>query len=233
MINGIRWSKVNTVKQHDTVIIVCTGPSLKNYNLSTLNGKGYIIAVNDAGKYLPFADAWFTIDPWGCGIHGSQYPQSFHGQLFAAVPEDYGTGSAKSIDHRVEANPNISYLHRIPFHSVPISQITDADYFNWGLNDDAGSINTGNSGFGALNLAYHMRPKRVVLLGIDGTKGYFYDEAKVTRSLHHLPKIFSSALPQLQAAGIEVLNGSQYSVVSCFKRYSLASIDKQLRLFNA
>jgi hypothetical protein len=230
--NGIKWSKIEKPGKHNTVIIVCTGPSLKNYDFTKLKEMGYIIAVNDAGKFLPFADAWFTLDPWGCGIRGAQFPAGFHGDMYAAVPEAFGLGSARNLAHRVEAHPQINYLHRIPFHSISAHQLTDYDYLHWGLNEDPGSINTGNSGYGALNMAYHMRPKNIILLGLDGTKGYFYDAGKVTRSLHHLPKIFSSAVPQLNAAGIEVINGSQFSTVSCFNRCNLNSVNKKLRELN-
>lgn len=223
---GIRWSKVDSTKNPETVIIVCTGPSLKNFNFENLRGKGYIIAVNDAGKYVPFADAWFTLDPWGCGLAGSQFPKNFQGDLYAAVPDDYATAQAKSHDHKVHPNPTINYLHRIPFHTV--NDYKPYDYLSWGLSDDRSCINTGNSGYGALNLAYHMNPKRIVLLGIDASNGYFFDEGKYTKSLGHLPMIFRSTLPQLKEKNIEVWNGSQYSRVDCFQRCTLSVVLKKL-----
>jgi hypothetical protein len=229
--NGIKWSKVNKSIKPKNVIIVCTGPSLKNYDFSFLAGKGYIIAVNDAGKFLPFADAWFTLDPWGCGMNGTQYPSNFHGQLFAAVPEDFGLRNARSLEHQVQPNSKFNYLHRIPFHTV--DELKPYDYYNWGLNEDAGCINTGNSGFGALNLAYHMRPENIFILGLDGTRGYFFDEKKYTRPLNHLPLIFNSSVQQLRDANIEVHNGSLYSTIDSFKRYSLTAINKKLRDLNA
>lgn len=227
--NGLKWARIQDNSQHDTVIIVCTGPSLKNFDFSNLNNKGFVIAVNDAGKFVPSANAWFTLDPWGCGLDGTQPPSSFHGQLFAAVPEDFATATAKSPAHQVHANPNIKYLHRIPFHTIPTNELVASDFLGWGLSDDASCIHTGNSGYGALNLAYHMRPKRIILLGLDASKGYFYDEAKSTRSLNHLPAIFESTLPQLNAANIEVINGSPTSMITCFERCNLSSIIKKLR----
>ena len=113
--NGVKWSKIEQ-KKPDNVIIVCTGPSLTNFNFESLKGKGYIIAVNDAGKFVPFADAWFTLDPWG--LTGQQLPPvPFTGQLYAAVPEDYALSDARANNHRVAANQKIKYLHRVPFHS--------------------------------------------------------------------------------------------------------------------
>lgn len=216
---GIRWSKIDNTKKVNTVIIVCTGPSLKNFNFAALQDKGYIIAVNDAGKYIPFADMWFTLDPWGCGSNGKQFPTNFKGDLFAAVPEDYGTNHAKNHDHKVFAHSRMNYLHRIPFHSV--SDYKAYDYLNWGLNEDRSCINTGNSGYGALNIAYHMQPKHIMILGLDASNGYFFDERKYTKNLNHLPMIFRSSITQLNSRGIEVLNASQYSKIDCFPRCTL------------
>lgn len=86
-----------------------------------------------------------------------------------------------------------------------------------GLSEDPGTINTGNSGFGGLGLAYHMRPHKVALLGVDGRKERRVDGG-MPRSLDHLPALFESAVPQLRSAGIEVANGSPDSEVDCFPR---------------
>jgi len=222
--SGIRWSRVNTTLRPDTVIIVCSGPSLMNFNFENLRNKGYIIAVNDAGKYLPYADAWFTLDPWG--LTKGQIPKGFTGDLFSAVPEDYGMMDARSGDHKIEADPTINYLHRIPFHSC--ADVKPYDMLTWGLNEDPSCINTGNSGFGALNLAYHLRPKRIAFFGLDASAGYFYNEKKTTRSLSHLPSIFRSTLTQLKAANIEVINASPTSNIDCFPRYTLSAAVKKL-----
>ena len=222
--NGVKWSRIS--EQHDTIIIVCTGPSLKDFDFDNIKDKGYIIAVNDAGKYVPFADAWFTLDPWGVGTNGRQLPKKFDGTMYAAVPEDYALSHAKTTDHRVYSNSSLRYLHRIPFHTTP--DIQPYEYLTWGLSEDTSCINTGNSGFGALNLAYHMNPKRIILLGLDASSGYFFDENKRTRSLNHLPLIFRSTVPQLKKKKIEVLNGSPTSNIDCFSRYTLPMIQKKL-----
>lgn len=222
--NGIRWSKVNTTANPETVIIVCSGPSLQNFNFENLRGKGYIIAVNDAGRFIPSADAWFTLDPWG--LTTTQIPKGFNGELFAAVPDDYGMADARNLEHRVTANPNVNYLHRISFHTDPNTE--SADFLRWGLSMDPSCIHTGNSGYGALNIAYHMRPKRIAFFGLDASNGYFYNQKKVTRPLNHLPAIFKSTVTQLREANIEVINASPDSKVDCFQRYTLSAAVKKL-----
>lgn len=217
--NGIKWSKVKPINT-DNIFIVCTGPSLQNFDFSLLQNKGYIIAVNDAAKFIPFADAWFTLDPWG--LTTNQIDSSFTGLKYAAVPEDYGTIKANALSHRVMANPSINYLHRIGYHTND-AQHDPIELLDWGLNDDKSCINTGNSGFGALNLAYHMAPKHIFLFGIDGSSGYFFNATKRTRSLQHLPSLFQSALKQLTHKNIKIINASENSSITCFPRYSLQS----------
>lgn len=221
---GVRWSKVNRPERIDNVIIVCTGPSLVNFDFMNLRNKGYIIAVNDAAKYVSFADAWFTLDPWG--LTTTQAPVNFGGDMFAAVPEDYGTEFAKSTEHRVIPNAKINYLHRIGFHTDESQKYTDL--LEWGLNEDPSCINTGNSGFGALNMAYHMRPKRIFLYGIDASRGYFFNEKQNTRSLGHLPAMFNSTVTQLQDNDIEVINASPHSKIECFPKLTLHASVKML-----
>lgn len=221
--NGIRWSKIE--EQHDTIIIICSGPSLTGFNFNLLKDLGYIITVNDSGNYIPFADLWFTLDPWG--LNGKQLPCNFKGQHYAAVPDDYATNEAKCMTHRTVPRNVMKFLHRIPFHTA--SNYTNNDYLTWGLNCDPSCINTGNSGYGALNLAFHMKPKRIVFFGLDASQGYFFDISKTTRSLDHLPLIFKSTLQQLKDNNIEVINASPNSRITCFPRYTIDDALNKLR----
>lgn len=221
---GVRWSKVVSNGNTDTVIIVCTGPSLKGFDFNRLKDKGHIIAVNDASKFVPFANSWFTLDPWG--LTTTQIHPHFAGDLYAAVPHDYGTPNAASTAHQVVPNRKVNYLHRIPFHTDQYNK--SSDFMSWGLNEDPSCINTGNSGFGALNMAYHFKPRRVVFFGLDASKGYFFNEKVFTRSLDHLPWIFKSALPQLMKHDIEVMNASPESKIDCFTRYTIDAALKRI-----
>src|SRR5690606_40798661 len=61
---------------------------------------------------------------------------------------------------------------RFPMWVKRLSRITGDQWgkarATGGLSEDPAAINTGNSGFGALGLAYHMRHMRIALLGIYG-----------------------------------------------------------------
>lgn len=216
---GITWGNVTRTDVHETVIIVASGKSLSGFNFNKLRGMGHIIAVNGSGDSVPFGDSWFTLDPWGVGPRGEQLPKKFAGRLYAAVPEDFGTPNAQAVNHRVSANPEVTYLHRLRQHNMV--GVSSETAFKLGLSEDSSCISTGNSGYGALNLAYHLRPKKIILLGIDGTLGYHYTNQKTNRPLTYLPKMFESTMAQMEREGIEVVNGSINSVITCYPRMSI------------
>ena len=115
MTTGIEWGRVNPDDVNDNIIIVGSGKSLTGFDFNKLRGLDTIITVNDTGRYIPFADMWFTLDPWG--LNGPQIPPNFQGKLFAAVPEDFGTSGAKIVEHRVKPDPRITFLHRLRSHN--------------------------------------------------------------------------------------------------------------------
>lgn len=200
----IEYRKVTPTPKAFKTVVVASGKSVSGFNLSKLHRDDvFVITVNDSGKYVPFADAWFTLDPWG--LHGPQLPgPHFRGQLYASVPEDFGTPLAKVRNHRIDAPANIHYLKRL--HGD-------------GLSEAPNAIHTGNSGFGAVNLAFLLGAKHILMLGIDGDRGYFYNPIKITRELRHLPGMFEKCLPQAKSHGLKIFNGSPNSKVTCFTRY--------------
>lgn len=221
---GVYWSKISRTNV-EKVIIVASGPSLQGFNFELLRPtNAYIIAVNDAGKYIPFADAWFTIDPWGLSGTCQQLPKPFSGTYYAAVPEDFGQPNARIDAHKHAPTQSVKYLRRLQFHTC--GNAPQSEHLTWGFSDDNSCIHTGNSAYGALNMRYHMHAKKVLLLGVDGTHGYFYDTKKTTRALTHLPTMFRSATQQLNERNILVINGSPTSKVECFQKYTInAALD--------
>lgn len=212
--NGVNWGNVTV--QNDNIIIVCSGGSLKNFNLNVLNGMGHIICVNNSYVGVPFFNSWFTLDPWG--LSGEQLPKTGNGKLYAAVPQDFGTQHAKIPQHRIKAPSNITYLNRLMSHNNP--SVSSETAYRLGLSEDNGCINTGNSGFGALNLAYHMKPKKILILGMDGDIGYYYSQTQKNRALKFLPLMMQSTMKQMSDKNITVINGSKNSSITCFDRYS-------------
>lgn len=215
---NVPWTKIEP-SNIEKVFVIGSGPSTKEVDFMKLKRAGYCIVVNDVSNDFPTADAWFTLDPWG--LHKTQLNKDFRGQPFAAVPEAYGTKVAISLDHRVKPTRPFNYLLRVPQNFDITSMRRHAE---WGLNEDPRCINSGNSGFGALNLAFHMRPKLIALIGIDATAGYYFNRAKQTRPLNHLPPLFSSAVTQLTRENIQVVDCSLHGKLDCFEKVSWESL---------
>ena len=80
--SGIKWGRagIQQLEPIDNVIIVASGPSVNSIAIDKLKKlkNTYIITVNGAGTHVPFADAWFTLDPWG--LAGPQLPVDFKGK---------------------------------------------------------------------------------------------------------------------------------------------------------
>lgn len=171
----------------------------------------YIIAVNRIVKWLPICHAFFTLDPDPYVLPILNVPKNDI-VYWAAVPGDYGTPNARIMYHRVtRVHDHVNFLHRLagngPLHSHPT------------LSESPDSIHTGNSLYGALGLAYHMRPERIGFWGLDATaEDYAYGAGKPRGSLLHLPELFASSMAQLANRRISVLNGSKTSRVSCFPK---------------
>lgn len=207
-ITSVTWGRVTS--RFDRVLIVASGPSVSvvdpQHIVSAQQAGVYVIAVNHAGHVFPSADAWFTLDPHSLF---QRMPPLQGGVHYLAIPDDFGTPTARN--GLTDPPPtNATYLHRLIGNGVLNSKE--------GLSEDTSSIFTGNSAYGALGVAYHMRPKKIAILGVDGTKGYFYSPQANSGNLDHLPSLFASAVPQLNERGIEVLNGSPDSSVTCFRK---------------
>jgi hypothetical protein len=190
------------------VIIVASGPSLRGFPFYRLKGRGYVIAVNAAARVTPFADAWITVDTLRLAERIPHVPP-FQGERYVAAPEDYGRPDAKLRCDQAERIPTVHYLRRI-------NQVE--------LAEDPAVVHGLNSAFGALNFAYHLKPQKIVLFGVDASKlgSYFYGARRALRKqtevMARMPDVFASAVPQLEAAGIEVINASPDSAVTCFRR---------------
>ncbi len=199
------WARVSG--QASTVLIVASGPSLRRFPFGRLAGKGFVIAVNDAWRFVPFANAWVTIDT----VRMTQrFPLVFRGEKYAAVPADYGQLEARFACDRIADIP--AGLHCL--------RRRDA----FGLSEDPEELSGINSAFGALNFAYHLRPRRIVLFGIDGNgiNYYFYGRRrgspKADELFKQLPDLFASAATQLKNRNIEVINASPQSALTCFPK---------------
>ena len=200
--------------RHDRILVVASGPSANALPIDSIRdaaiGGAHIIAVNRAILWMPLAHSWFTLDP------DRRVLPILRGAMddvnrYAAVPDDYGTSMARVIYHRCDVPNGITYLRRIAGDGPLGSRDT--------LSEDPGSIHTGNSAYGAFGLAYLMKPQKIAMVGVDGTRRrYAYSRDRPLRSMDHLPALFRSSVSQVLGSGIEVRNGSKESRVGCYER---------------
>lgn len=190
-------------------LIVASGPSVEGVYIPDLPGV-HIIAVNGAVEWLPRVDSFFSLDP-GRRVQQLCRDRREGTRYYLAVPDDFGTYRAKAPVHRNPRIDGVTYLRRV----------TGDGYKGcaYGLSEDLCEINTGNSAYGALGLAYLMGATHIALLGVDATdSGYAYNHGGPAWSLSHVPGLFATAIPQLERRGIMVVNGSSNSNVRCFPR---------------
>ena len=196
---------------NQTIAIVATGPSVLEQDLTAIPADT-IIAVNGAID-LVNPDIWFTLDLSPDNLQRLTHPRPGIEYIVGWCPERHS---------RLILPAHVRKVMRLKEErSSRPPALTGPEYWMWrwsakrGLSEDPRSIHTGNSAYGALGLAYHMRPAHILLYGIDGSR---HDRATGGRPnrLDHLPLLFASAVPQLEKVGIDVVNMSPKSRLCCF-----------------
>lgn len=193
----------------ETVYLVAGGPSLRyQQHLEVLRYRCTIV-INDSYELLPKADYLYFCDArW------------------------WSTRSAK-VAARFQGRHIVTMRNVIP--GVSTLDCTGVD----GLETDPAAIRHGNnSGYQAINLAYHLGAKRIVLVGYDmrlGRNGETHwnygqrpegardnDYENVIR-YSMLPHFKTLAAP-LEAAGVEVLNATPQSALQVWPAVTLKEV---------
>jgi len=198
----VRYSSVPKLFPNETIFIIGGGPSLKGFDFRTLSGKR-TIAINKALLYMTDPDAVY----WTDGRFYTWFKNevdSFKGLKFALRP-----GSQYTCDIKVlrKGKP-------------------------YGLESDPQTLAHGfNSGYAAINLAYHLGAKRIVLLGFDmeedGKNTHFHDgyPARSTGNKMYIEKFlpgFKQLYDEIRLKGIEIINASPNSRLKVFPKITLA-----------
>lgn len=90
----------------------------------------------------------------------------------------------------------------------------------------------GNSGYQAINLAFHAGVRRIVLLGYDmqrtgGRSHWFGDHPgrlNVASPYERWVRDFASIAADLEAEGVEVINASRETALECFRRAPIETV---------
>jgi len=177
------------------VYIVGGGPSALKLDLSFLRGKK-VLAINDSAQRvlaLPVAADLAVVSLDNNWVRRNrEFLNTFQGEKFVALPLETWP-DCKGI-------PGVTYL-------------------KWGYEEGLSAVpsilNTGgNSGYGAINLAYLKRARRILLLG--------FDMNPVENVLYpQWIEQFRSAVPNLQRTRTEVLNLNVDSSIDAFQKVDI------------
>lgn len=196
----------------DTAFILGCGPSLAKTHTAALRGQ-HVIAINDSYLRAPWASVLYFCDglKWW-NANKDEVTAHFRGRYLVT---SYSDGIPPKI-------PSVHTLH-----------LTGAE----GLEDDPGCLRHGsNSGYQAINLAYHFGARRIVLLGMDmrADNGHCHwrtrpqqepspESFHKTLQRHMLPK-FQSLVEPLRKAGVEVINCTPGSALTVFPMRQLEEV---------
>lgn len=189
-----------------TIVCLATGPSLTAADVALVQGRARVVAVNDAYRLAPFADALIAADAsWW---HRHEGVPSFHGEKWSLEHQTW--------DRYRDRWPDIQRLKNTGTEGIESSP--------------TGLRNGRNSGYLALGLAVHYGAARILLLGYDMGHGkgqpahFFGSHAGAMNQRSPYPiflSAFASAVKPLADLGIEVLNCSRVSAMDCFPRARL------------
>lgn len=190
----------------ETCVILATGPSLTQEDVDYVRGKARVLAVNDAYKLAPWASALYSTDArWWSWNKGA--------------PEF--TGPKWSMDHSAWANYRSAYPDVMKLRNTG----------SQGLERDPKGLKNGrNSGYAALNLAYHYGATRMILLGYNlqprhGKSHFFGDHPNKQQSPYAMfRRVFQSIVKPLEKSGIEVINCTTESALTCFPKGNLRDV---------
>jgi hypothetical protein len=189
----------------EVVSIVGGGWSVGNIDPCRIPGT--IIAVNDSAIHLPRYDIVVSMD-----------------RLWTEYRFDVLRERRKLAWLRRSAVQNLE-------SRFPWLHVFECDHESTEFVDLPDMLNGTNSGFCAFNLAYQMRPKRIVLFGFDMNRdknggAYWYESypwtnkagGTSTRKYQNWAREYFSAAGKCKAAGIEILNASPSSAIEVFPK---------------
>jgi hypothetical protein len=193
------------------VVVVGGGPSLTIEQVEFCKGKAKVIAIKEAAKLAHWADYLYFADDHWFDNHRDDV-LSFKGKVATIGDEPSRLGKERA----AVALPSLLRFRNDGAH---------------GLCEDPHGLRTGsNSGYQAINLAFHLGAKVIVLLGIDmkaavsGAMHWFKREREYPPETYQtlmLPK-FQTLVEPLARHGVKVINCSPDSAITCFPKMTLA-----------
>ena len=194
-------SKIEPIWLGETVFIIGGGPSLQDFNWTGLYGKK-TIAINKSLLSFPQANVLYWTDS----------------RVYSWMKADID--NFKGPKYTIRDNP--SYIGDIKI-------LRKGNKF--GLEEAKDTLSHGNnSGYAAINLAYHLGAKRIILLGYDmgndGKRGHHHDGYPVPVTGDNIYRDqfipgFKILADLLKTKGIEVYNASPNSLLNTWPKITL------------
>lgn len=200
------YAEIPRLYAGETVFVIASGPSLSNTALDRVRDRP-AIAVNLSFEAAPWAGALYFSDARFFTWYQKRILR-FPGLKFTGDP-------GRKIRH-----PDILQLELTGIR---------------GLETKPGALCHGNnSGYAAINLAFHMGARRIALLGIDmspdpadNTRQHWHPEHPVpslSRVYQKMAPNFETLVAPLAAHGVEVVNCNLASAVECFRKCPLDEV---------
>ena len=184
--------------------LIASGPSLTQSDVDAIRGKGTVIAINDNYLLAPWADYLYFCDPKWFQWHKDK-PEFIHfkGQIYTQ-------------DKKTAEDNGYTYIESVSAQ---------------GLSESPERIHQGsNSGYQAINLAYHLGAEKVILLGYDmqttdGKAHWFgHHPDKVVSNHKSFARHFDSLADHAKRLNLEIVNCSRQTALTCFERKPLETV---------
>lgn len=193
-----------------TFAILAGGPSLspeqvEHVRRAQAQGQCKAIAVNDSWRLAPWADVLYACDKRWWDAKRPKDPSEFAGVM---VSQDAAACATYGLEH-------------VPSLPGP------------GLCRDPWVLHQGlNSGYQAINLAYHLGAARIILLGYDmqrtGGKSHWFGDhppgLNVPSPFRDFIQRFGPLAKDLELEGVQVFNCSTETALNCFPKTSLCEV---------
>lgn len=167
-----------------SVAVIGTGASVQDH-LYVARRATIAVAINDAHRLTPWASFLYAAD-------GSWW--------------EYHKGAIGFRGARLTQSRGSNQAARARRWGVRVLQAIDKE----GLSDDPASVHLGmHSGYQAVNVAYHLMPRRVELIGMDYNGTHFFgfhpDPLRKDTPWASFKRKMREAVAFMQARGIEVI----------------------------
>jgi len=198
---NIQYTNVTRQFEGETIYIIGGGPSLKNFDFRLLIGSR-TIAINKAIFFHTEADVLYWTDVRFYTWYKNEI-DNYKGLKFALKASGQYTNDIKVLKKGK----------------------------TYGLETDTQTLAHGNnSGYAAINLAYHLGARRIVLLGFDmmsnGKDSHFHDgyPTRAPDDKMYQDKFipgFDQLKTELNSSGVTVMNASPYSKLTIFPKITI------------